>query len=119
VDQPRVLAVVDDDAAVRRALFRVLCGAGHEVHAFGSAEDFLLDHMQPDCLILDIQLPGMSGLELEAWMRSIGSDVPIVFVTARDDAATRQAVGLTHRPCLSKPFDDGLLLDAISVSLRQ
>jgi FixJ family two-component response regulator len=111
-----MIAVVDDDAAVRVALGRLLRGAGFDVVTFSSAEDFLErgGSSGPDCLLLDIHLGGMSGLELREELVRTGSRVPVVFITAHDDPTTRQglreAAGV---PCLRKPFDEALLFEAI------
>ncbi len=111
------IAVVDDDPAIRRALERLLRGAGFDLETFGSAEEYLARgrDFQPDCLVLDISLGGMSGLELRDELIRKGKLVPVVFITARDDAVTQRgllnAVGV---PCLRKPFDEELLFEAIA-----
>src|SRR5215470_11579655 len=88
------LAVVDDDPDVRKALSRLLSGAGYSVMAFESAEAYLAraGDADPDCLLLDIRLGGMSGFELREELLRSGAEVPIVFITAQDDEATRQAL---------------------------
>jgi FixJ family two-component response regulator len=85
------VAVVDDDPSLCRSLGRLLRAAGMESVAYGSAEAFLADTTQPhfDCLVLDVQLGGMSGIELGLWLAAEGSPPPIIFVTAYDDAETR------------------------------
>jgi FixJ family two-component response regulator len=113
-----VLAIVDDDGDVRRALVRMLRADGHEVQLFASAEDYLGQQCCPDCLILDLQLPGISGLELEGKLRQAGSRLPIVFISAHDDPVTREAVRRTRMPYLRKPFDQDALLDAIASATR-
>src|SRR5688572_25759470 len=85
---PLVLAVVDDDPDVRRALLRLLRSHGHNVHLFVSAEAYLAGQCRPDCVIIDIHLPGINGLELAARMRRTGCEIPVVFITAHDDRAT-------------------------------
>lgn len=111
------IAVVDDDSAIRRALDRLLRGAGFDVETFASGEDYLArgEDYCPRCLVLDISLGGMSGLEVrEALVRS-GSRVPVVFITAHDDAQTRRALQEAGDvPCLRKPFDEELLFEAIA-----
>jgi FixJ family two-component response regulator len=109
-----VLAVVDDDPDVRGALQRLLRSHGHDVHVFASAEDYLSDDCRPDCAILDIQLPGISGLDLATCLRREGRGTPVVFITAHDDRATQEAIRLTCMQSLRKPFDDEVLLDAIA-----
>ena len=109
-----MLAVVDDDQYVGSALKRLLRVSGHDVLVFRSAEDFLAQQVHADCVIMDIQLPGISGLELEARMRGAGAVTPVVFITALHDAATCEVLQQTGMPCLRKPFDEERLLDAIA-----
>ena len=109
-----VLAVVDDDPDIRSALCRLLRSHGHEVHLFPSAEAYLAADCSADCAILDIQLPGISGLDLEGRLREAGSETTVVFITAHDDPQTREAIRRTRRPSLQKPFDEQGLLDALA-----
>ena len=85
-EQIRV-AIVDDDASLCRALGRLLSAAGISSAAYGSAEAFLSDRHgpEPDCLILDIQLGGMSGLDLQRALSAKGREIPIIFITAHDE----------------------------------
>jgi FixJ family two-component response regulator len=85
------VAIVDDDASANRALQRLLRGSGFEPRGFDSAERFLDDASRSSfaCLLLDIQLSGMSGLELQRELRASGDSVPIIFVTAHDESAYR------------------------------
>jgi FixJ family two-component response regulator len=108
------LVVVDDNAHVLRAVSRFLRSYGHAVHAFESAEAYLARSCQADCAVIDIELPGISGLELEARMRQDGRGIPVVFITAHDELDTLTAVQQTHRPLLKKPLDQNGLLDAIA-----
>jgi CheY-like chemotaxis protein len=115
-ESPSTIAAVDDDAAVRKALDRLLRGAGFDVAMFASAEEFLTRGRDccPVCLVLDISLGGMSGLELREKLVRTGVSIPLVFITAHDDGAIsrglREAPGV---PCLRKPFDEALLFEAI------
>lgn len=113
---PRVLslAVVDDDEQIRRAVERFLRSHGHGVQTFDSAEAFLARTCQADCAILDIRLPGMSGLELAARITGEGTRMPIVFITAQDETDLLAAVKETDRPLLRKPIDGDDLLEAIA-----
>jgi FixJ family two-component response regulator len=111
-----VIAIVDDDPSVRRSLHRLLRTVGYAVVTFATADEFLtsLPSRRTICLVLDIQLNGMSGFELQERLAADGAGVPIVFITAHDDAPTRERI----RRCgaaghLRKPFDDEALLDAI------
>jgi FixJ family two-component response regulator len=84
--------VVDDDESLRRSVARFLRASGLSPSTYGSAEDFLADpgHHKFDCLLVDIQLDGMSGLELNERLRGMGSAVPVVFITAQDEPETRE-----------------------------
>jgi FixJ family two-component response regulator len=84
-------AIVDDDSSVCKALGRLFRAAGIDSQCYSSAEQFLENGQagEPDCLILDIQLPGMSGIELQQKLRASGSDVPVIFITAHDEPEMR------------------------------
>ena len=114
------MAVVDDDASVREALRGLLRAAGFRVDAFGSAEEFLGPHPAADtaCLVLDIRMPGMSGLEFQERLVASGSVVPIVFMTAHAEAGVR-ARALAHGAVrvLQKPFEEEALLEAIDQAI--
>ncbi len=113
--------VVDDDASVRVAIGRLIRSAGLAVETFASAED-LLETWPSDpsgCLILDVQLPGLSGLELQNELAALGSTVPIIFITAHDDPDARtQALNGGAAGFLEKPFDDGDLFAAIHSAIE-
>lgn len=113
------LAVVDDDLDVRRAMGRFLRSYGHDVQAFDSAEAYLADHYEPDCAILDLELPGLSGLELEQRLRQQGCHVPVVFVSAHDDLVARTRAIQPRAQFLRKPLDEAGLLAAIAHATRQ
>jgi FixJ family two-component response regulator len=107
---------VDDDAAVRRALSRLLLSAGFSVSAYDSAEAFLARPADgaPDCLVLDVHLGGMSGLALRAELLSRGVTTPVIFITALDDPVTMEAVSRARASaCLLKPYEDTALVDSI------
>jgi len=114
-DQPSklTLAVVDDDKDIRRAMGRSLRSHGHEVHLFESGEEYLAHTCSADCAIVDIGLPGVSGLEVEERLRRNGRQIPIVFITAHDELAIR-AGRQTPMPVLKKPVDEESLLEAIA-----
>ncbi len=115
LDRRRAIAIVDDDPGIRKALARLLRGAGYEIHAFGTAEEFLGSDSTNShfCLILDIKLPGMSGLDLYGYLESHGTHIPIVFMTASEQNRQRAATLQSDKLCLSKPFSDTALLGAI------
>lgn len=117
------IAVIDDDCGVRRALARLLRSAGHAVLTFESAEEFLASCPpgRVDCLVLDVYLGGMSGVDLHAQLEAAGTAPPTVFVTAHEDAeaAVRGArPGRAPAACLRKPMEDEALLDAIAAATR-
>lgn len=123
------ITVVDDDESVRNALRRLIRSTGLAVEAFASAEAFLEDRglggestltRLPDCLVLDVRLPGLSGLQLQERLASVGRHIPIVFITAHaDEHVRRQALAAGALDCLTKPFDEQVLLDALAAALGQ
>ena len=109
--------IVDDDASVRKGLSRLMRSAGIESHAYASPERFLAEvHNEGHaCILMDITMPRMSGLELGARLRDNGITLPMIAISARDDDDTRHlARDLGVRFFLRKPVDDQALLDAIS-----
>jgi FixJ family two-component response regulator len=111
-----VIAIVDDDPSVRRALHRLVQAAGYTVQSFASAHEFLhsLPGCRAACLVLDIHLDGMSGFELQQRLAADGVGIPVIFVTAHDDAPTRERIeGSGAAGHLWKPVDEQELLDAI------
>jgi FixJ family two-component response regulator len=113
----RLISIVDDDHSVRRALRRLLRLAGFSAETFESAEEFLRSAslLLTACLVLDIHLNGgMTGFELQAKLTTDRVVIPIIFITANDDASTRErAAHCGAVAYLCKPFDEALLLDAI------
>jgi FixJ family two-component response regulator len=110
------IAIVEDDASLRRALERLLCASGFDAHAFASAEEFL-GSAGPElhaCLILDIRLPGMSGFELFDHLTASAQPRPAIFVTAQDeDYVRKQASRIPNSVFLRKPVVGAVLLEAI------
>ena len=115
-----LIAIVDDDPSVRKALERLLKAAGFEATSFASALEFLQERRAtiPECLVLDIHLGGMNGFELYEQLVSEGSAVPVVFITAHDDASTREHAR-ERGGYLRKPFEQHALLGAIYRALNQ
>jgi FixJ family two-component response regulator len=113
-----MLAIVDDDEDVRQALARLLRSLGHDVHVFGSAEDFEADTVAVDCLILDVRLPGLSGPELRERLRTRSTPTPVVFITGDSDPKTRDIPPAIDTPSLAKPFDDVTLMAAIAHAIK-
>lgn len=113
-----LIAVVDDDASVCRALSRLLRSARMDAEAYVSASEFLEtgEAHNPDCLVLDVQMPGMTGPELREELAARGRRIPIVFITAYEAIEAHRGSG--HAACLQKPFSDRALLDAIAAALE-
>ena len=115
-----VVFIVDDDESVCRALKRLMKSVGLDVRVFTSAKDFLDQGCQnvPGCLILDVRMPGIDGLELQEKLRASGSQMPIIFITAHeDDKARERATRMGAVAFIQKPFEDQVLLDAIYSAL--
>jgi FixJ family two-component response regulator len=120
-EQGSLVSVVDDDESVRESLPDLLRELGFAVQAFSSAEEFLVSGYvgQTRCLILDIAMPGMSGLDLQRELTRRRQQIPIVFITAQEDATVRprlRALGAVE--CLFKPFSEKALLEAINSALE-
>lgn len=112
----RVVAVIDDDESVRTALKEMLKSDGLLAQAFASAEDFLRSGQQQrtGCLIVDIHMPGMSGLELQAKLNAEHCRIPTIFITAHGDEKMRmQALRAGAVEFVTKPFDDEALLETV------
>ena len=117
----KLVAIVDDDEAVRVALEGLLRSAGLSARAFDSAEKFIESGQQlhTACLITDIRMPGMSGIELQAKLNAEHCRIPIVFITAHGDAQMRmQALRAGAVEFLAKPFNDEALLETIRAALE-
>lgn len=116
------MCVIDDDVSVRRALVRLIKSAGFDASGFASAEEFINCGLQhnPGCLVLDVQLVGMNGIELSDYLAASGISIPIILITAHDDISVRErarkadVVGY-----LRKPFDDQALIEVINKALGQ
>jgi FixJ family two-component response regulator len=116
-----LVTVVDDDESVRESLPDLLKEFGFATQAFSSAEEFLAsDYVgQTQCLILDVAMSGMSGLELQRELKLRQQEIPIVFITAhRDENLRPRVLEQGAIECLYKPFSDMALLDALNAALR-
>ena len=115
-------AVVDDDISVRESLEGLIRSAGLEVKVFASAEEFLnsVHPRKADCLILDVRLPGMSGIELHRHLMARSCKVPAIFITAHgyDDRTRSQTHSDWTVTCLTKPFSEDELFDAVQLALK-
>jgi FixJ family two-component response regulator len=117
----KLIAIIDDDEAMQDSLGDLLEAAGLAARCFGSAEEFLKSdlHSTAACLIVDIRMPKMSGLELQAKLKEEELNVPIIFITAHGDARMRiQAMRRGAVEFLAKPFDHQLLLKRVRSALN-
>ena len=115
-----LISVIEDDDSVRESLRRLIKSVGYAVRSFSSAEQFLNSDQfqQTRCLILDVKLPGMDGLELQCQLTADRREIPVIFITAHgDDAARVRALRNGALEYLFKPFSEEALLDAIHMSL--
>jgi FixJ family two-component response regulator len=118
----KLVAIVDDDPSVQNALQDLIESAGMLARCFASAEEFLEsgEHHKATCLIADVRMPGMSGLELQAKLNAERCRIPIIFITAHGEAKMRvQAMRDGAVEFLTKPFDDAVLLEAVQAALQQ
>lgn len=117
-----MVAIIEDDESYRVAVQRLLRSAGFSVQSFATAEDFLSSGQQREtgCLITDIRMPGMSGLDLQAKLNSDHCPIPTIFITAHGDEKMRlQAMRGGAVKFLAKPFDGEILLEAVHVALER
>ena len=117
-----MVAIVDDDELMRGAVQGLLKEAGLPARAFASAEEFLDSGAQhlSSCLIADIRMPGMSGLDLQARLNAEHIRIPIIFMTAHSDERIRmQALRSGAVEFLAKPFDDDVLLETVRAALKR
>jgi FixJ family two-component response regulator len=117
----KIVAIVDDDESVRSALQGLMKVVGFPARSFASAEEFLKSGQQhlTACLIADIRMPGMSGLELQAKLNAEHCRIPTIFITAHGDAKMKmQALRAGAVEFLAKPFDDEALLESVRAALE-
>src|SRR5262249_18673351 len=118
--EPNSVAIIDGDASSRVAMSRLLRGVGFEPSAYDSAENFLADpgHTTFACLLLDLHLPGMSGLELQRQLLARGERTPLIFITAQDDAAARE-LAIQNGAQFFRKIDPGAaIIDALRRASR-
>ena len=116
-----MISIIDDNDSVRESLQRLMRSVGFAVNVFASAEEFLnSDRLRhTDCLILDVRLPGMDGLELQRHLAASHSEIPIIFITSyEDDEVRARALNAGAVDYFLKPFDDEDLLNAIDAALK-
>jgi FixJ family two-component response regulator len=117
-----IIAIVDDDPSVRKGLERLIRSVGWKTESFGSAQEFLASPRTeaPTCIVLDLQLPGLSGLELQKQMSEAGVETPIVFLTGHGDIpASVKAMKAGAIEFLTKPVDEQDLLNAIQEAIER
>lgn len=117
-----IISVVDDDASMRTATARLLKSFGFSAHAFASAQEFLLSprSMETSCLIADVEMPGMNGVELQEHLIAHGHSTPMIFITAFPEDRIRERVMRAGAvDFLSKPFDEPRLLECVERALAR
>jgi len=118
----RLIAIVDDDESLQRALQDLIESVRLSTLCFGSAEQFLDSEARHKaaCLIVDVRMPGMSGLELQAKLKAEGCRIPIIFITAHGDPEMRTlALGDGAVEFLTKPFNDAVLIEVVHAALER
>jgi len=120
-DKPKLVAIVDDDESIRSSLLGLMKALDFHSQAFESAEEYLKSGQQGNtaCLITDIRLPGISGLELQSQLNADRHRIPIIFITGHGDEKVRmQALRAGAVEFLMKPFDDQAMIDSIRAALE-
>ena len=115
------VAIVDDEEGIRKALSRLLRASGLEAESYANGQEFLdaASGHRPDCVVLDLHMPGMSGLQVLRKLKAAGQRLSIVVITAHDEPETRErCIDAGACAYLRKPLEDRLLLNAISAALR-
>jgi FixJ family two-component response regulator len=121
VSETPLISVVDDDESVRRSINRLMKSVGFRAEDFASAEDFLSSGRAQDsaCLILDVQMPGMGGLQLQRHLAAVGYSIPIIFITGHSDEKKQaQAIQAGAVRFLCKPFNEEDLFDGIRLAMK-
>jgi FixJ family two-component response regulator len=119
-----LIAIVDDDESVCRAMSRLVRSLGMETNEFASGREFVdrietTPSFQPDCVVLDVQMPGMNGLEVQERLASRGNRLPVIFITAYDEAGVRdRALAAGAVAFLHKPFNDELFITTLRQALQ-
>jgi FixJ family two-component response regulator len=118
-----VIGIVDDDESVRLAVHRLVCSAGMKAVDYSSGEDLIRDFGQRgelglDCIVLDLHMLGMNGLQIAEWLTQRNVGIPLVFVSGGDEDAVEALGGPADLPWIRKPFDDEVLLPAIEAALK-
>src|SRR6266550_5635325 len=120
-----LIAIVDDDKSVCRALKRLVRSLGMDGETFASGQEFLdlveaMPSFHPDCVVLDVQMPGLNGLEVQERLAINGNPLPVIFITAHDDAVPRErALAAGAVAFVRKPFNDELFMKTLNAALRR
>ena len=120
-----IIAIVDDDASVCRAIKRLVRSLGMEADTFTSGQEFIeliegLSWLTVDCVVLDLQMPGMGGLEVQERLASRGNRIPVVFISAHDEMGSRErAMAAGAVAFLRKPFNDELFIKTLQEALKR
>jgi FixJ family two-component response regulator len=120
-----LIAIVDDDESVCRALKRLVRSLGMDGETFASGQEFLdlieaMPSFLPDCVVLDVQMPGLNGLEVQERLATNSNPLPVIFITAHDDAAPRErALAAGAVAFMRKPFNDELLIKTLREALKR
>lgn len=119
-----LIAIVDDDESVCRAMKRLVRSLGMDANAFTSGQEFIdlietMPSFQPDCVVLDVQMPGMNGLEVQERLASSGNRLPVIFITAHDEAGVRdRALAAGAVAFIRKPFNDESFITTLHLALK-
>ena len=120
-----LIAIVDDDESVCRAIKRLICSFGMTAETYVNSVEFVdlieaLPSFRPDCVVLDVQMAGLSGIEVQTRIRRMRGPIPVIFITAHDDRVSRErAMSGGAVAFLRKPFDDALLIRTLDAALGQ
>ena len=113
----QLIVIIDDEESVRRALKRLLISAGFGAHSYPTGDEFIqsLSTTRPDCVVLDLHMPGMNGFDIQEHLQNEPNPIPVIVITGQDtDEAQKRALGAGAVAYLRKPVDDQTLLRAIS-----
>jgi FixJ family two-component response regulator len=122
LSNPPVISIIDDDVSVRAATYNLVRSLGYVVHTFASAEEFLQSpHLhETSCIVADVQMPTMSGLELQAQLLAGGHRMPFIFITAFSSENARARALKAGASCfLTKPFSGEALINCLDAALRE
>lgn len=115
-----LVAIIDDDDSLRTALVGLVRSLGYESDGFGSAEEFLAAAPDSDCIVTDIHMPGLSGIDLKHELVRRGNPTPVIMITARDDKGLEQRARSSGASCfLKKPFEASELITCIESALKR